>query len=103
MIGAEKIIGTGNPFVQIFLNDPGGDYSSLHDAAQAVVSGAHVERFFAEHVRHGAAEGRKGRKLKHLQLEFAATIDKVGVGEDVHPLIALPMEWARPSLLSEGA
>ena len=75
----------------------------MHDAAQAVVSGAHVERFFAEHVRHGAAEGRKGRKLKHLQLEFAVTIDKVGVGEEVHPVIDIDIECAQQALVFESA
>jgi len=69
---------------------------------QAVVAGAHVEGFFPQHVRHGAAERGKGRVLQHLQLELAVAIDKVGVGEEIHPVVDIDVESAEQTFVFEG-
>ncbi len=60
MVRAEQVVGTRNPFIEIFLDQPARNHARLHNAAQAIISGSHVERLFAQHVRHGAPQRREG-------------------------------------------
>src|SRR4029077_17782793 len=48
VVGAEQVVGAGNPFVEIFLDEPSRDDARLHNAAKAVVACSHVEGFFSQ-------------------------------------------------------
>src|SRR5579862_4895925 len=98
MIGAEEIVRTGNPLIQILLDQPRRNDLSFHDAPQTVVAGAHVECFFAQHVRHGATQGRERGILQHLQLKLAITVHEIGVGEKIHPVVDVNVESAQQAL-----
>ena len=50
MIGAEQVVGTRNPLVEVFLNQPSRDYPRLDDTPEPVVARSHVERFLTQHV-----------------------------------------------------
>jgi len=84
MVGTEQSSELEIPLVQILCSSQLGS-PCFGDALQAGVP-FHVEGFFAQHVRHGAAQRREGRILEHLQLELAVAIDEVGVGEEVEQL-----------------
>src|SRR6266550_8180205 len=47
MISAEQVVGTRNPFVEIFLNEPRGNYAGFDDTTKSVVASAHVKRLLA--------------------------------------------------------
>src|SRR5579864_5774707 len=81
VVGAKQIVGTRNPLVEIFLNQPPWNHARFHDAPQSVIARAHVEGLFAQHVRHGTSQRSECGILEHLQLELAVAIDEVGVGE----------------------
>src|SRR6266852_197563 len=99
MIGAEQVIRTRNPLVEIFLHEPLRDDSGFDHAAQTVVAGAHVEGFFAQHVRGRAAERCEGGKLQHLELEFTVAVDEVGVGKEVEPVVDVDVECAQQAFI----
>ena len=103
VICTKQVVRTREPFVQILLNKPGRNDSCLHNPAQSVIACAHVECLFAQHVRHRAAQGRECRVLQHLQLELAIAVHKIGVGEEVHPVVDIDVERAQQSLVLEGA
>src|SRR3984893_16300444 len=92
MIRAEQFVGTRNPLIEIFLDQPGRNDARFHDAAQAIVAGAHVERFLAQHIRHGPAQRREGGIFEHLQLELAVAIHEVGIREKIHPVVHVDIE-----------
>src|SRR6266700_4680432 len=99
MISAEKIVGTGDPLVQVFLHQPAGNNAGFSDARQSGIAGAHVERLFPEHITHGAAQRSEGGVLQHLELELAIAVDKVGEGEEVQPVVALFIKGAEHALV----
>ena len=103
MVGAKKIVGAGNPLVQIFLQEPARHHARLGNALQASVAGAHVERLFAQHVAHGAAHRRKGGIFQHLQLEFAVAVNEIGVGKKIEPVVNRLVERAQQALALKGA
>ena len=62
-----------------------------------------MERFFAQHIRHGAAERSERGILQHLQLKLSIAVDEVGVSEEIHPVINIDVECAEQPLVIEGA
>src|SRR5262249_3610739 len=102
MVGAEEVVGAGDPLVQVFLHQPARDHAGLGDARQPGIAGPHVEGLFTQHVAHGAAQRSEGRVLEHLQLKFAVAIDEVGEGEKVQPVIALLIERSQQALVLIG-
>src|SRR5579864_399418 len=101
MISPKQVVRTGNPLVEIFLDEPAGDDSRLHDAPQAVIAGAHVKRFFAQHVRHRAAERRESRVFQHLQLKLSVTVNEIRVREKIHPVVDVNVEGTEQALVLE--
>ena len=102
VVCAKQIVRGRNPLVEVFLDEPAWNPRRLDHAAQAVVAGAHVEGFFAQHVGHGAPQGREARILQHLQLELAVAVDEVGVSEEVHPVVDVDVECAEQALVLKG-
>ena len=103
MIGTKQIVRTGNPLVQIFLNQPRRNHPGFHNAPQTVIARAHVERFFAQHIRHRTPERSEGGIFQHLQLEFSVTVHEIGVSEEVHPVVDVDVECPQQSLVLKGA
>ncbi len=66
VVGAEKIIGAGDPLVQILLHQPARNHAGFGDTGQTGVAGTHVEGLFTQHIAHRAAQRRKRRILEHL-------------------------------------
>src|SRR3989304_3675433 len=64
VIGAEKIIGSRQPFVEVLLYDCNRDLSCSEDTREAGMAGEHVEEFFLEHCRHALGQRGKGGMAK---------------------------------------
>src|SRR3989442_1804205 len=103
MISAEQVVGTRNPFVEIFLNEPRGNYTGFDNPSKPVIASSHVKSFLAQHVRHRASERREGRVFQHLQLKFSVTIDKIRIGKKIHPIINVNVERSQQAFVLESA
>src|SRR5713101_3799480 len=99
VIRAEQVVGARNPFVEILLHQPSRDHSRFNHAPKAVVASTHVEGFFAQHVRCRAPKRCEGGELQHLKLELAVTVDEVGVGEEVEPVVDVDIECAQQAFI----
>jgi hypothetical protein len=51
------------------------------------MSGEHMKVFLFQHRRDAFGQRREGRMAQHRQLILAITVDELGVGEEVEPVV----------------